>query len=92
MTIPVTVTYFSGMDASVGEPFLLANYGVAQRLKKSKAAGKTQPPGANVYATHEKIASGSSDGYVTVTAQGDGVHVLDVCPVSAVSRRSNSLR
>ncbi|KAJ7118777.1 hypothetical protein C8R44DRAFT_853923 [Mycena epipterygia] len=72
------------MDASVGEPFLLANYGVAQRLKKSKAAGKTQSPGSNVYATHEKIASSSSDGYVTVTAQGDGVHVLDLSTLHPV--------
>jgi hypothetical protein len=67
------------MDASIGEPFHLASYGVAQRLQKSKPAAKSQRLAANVFATHEKIASGSSDGYVTVTAQGDGVHVLDVC-------------
>jgi hypothetical protein len=66
------------MDASIGEPFLLASYGVTQRLQKSAKAGKSNL-GANVYASHDKFASGSSDGYVTVTAQGDGVHVLDVC-------------
>jgi hypothetical protein len=65
------------MDASIGEPFHLASYGVAQRLQKSKT--KSQRPTASVFATHEKIASGSKDGYVTVTSQGDGVHVLDVC-------------
>ncbi|KAJ6606417.1 hypothetical protein DFH09DRAFT_8080 [Mycena vulgaris] len=72
------------MDASIGEPFLLASYAVAQRLQKSKAAAKSQRMGASVYATHEKIASGSSDGYVTVTAQGDGVHVLDLSTLHPV--------
>ncbi|KAF7359249.1 hypothetical protein MSAN_01267200 [Mycena sanguinolenta] len=65
------------MDASIGEPFHLAGYGVSQRLQKSKA--RSQRPTANIFATYEKTASGSRDGYVTVTAQGDGVHVLDVC-------------
>ncbi|KAJ7722274.1 hypothetical protein DFH07DRAFT_857014 [Mycena maculata] len=69
------------MDASIGEPFLLASYGAAQRFQKSKATGKSN---ANVYATHEKIASGSSDGYATVTAQGDGVHVLDLSTLHPV--------
>ncbi|KAJ6546982.1 hypothetical protein B0H19DRAFT_953737 [Mycena capillaripes] len=72
------------MDASIGEPFHLASYGVAQRLHKSKAAAKSQHPGANVFATHEKLASSSSDGYVTVTAQGDGVHVLDLSTLHPV--------
>ncbi|KAJ6488497.1 hypothetical protein C8R47DRAFT_1274615 [Mycena vitilis] len=72
------------MDASIGEPFHLASYGVAQRLQKSKAAAKSQRPGANVFATHEKFASGSSDGHVTVTAQGDGVHVLDLSTLHPV--------
>ncbi|KAJ7460953.1 hypothetical protein B0H11DRAFT_2315486 [Mycena galericulata] len=72
------------MDATVGEPFLLASYGVAQRLQKSKAAGKSQSSSAHLYATHEKIASGSSDGYATVTAQGDGVHVLDLSTLHPV--------
>ncbi|KAJ7043095.1 hypothetical protein C8F04DRAFT_1073671 [Mycena alexandri] len=71
------------MDANIGEPFHLASYGVAQRLNKSKA-GKSPRPSANVFATHEKFASGSSDGYVTVTAQGDGVHVLDLSTLHPV--------
>ncbi|KAF8191434.1 hypothetical protein K438DRAFT_1830503 [Mycena galopus ATCC 62051] len=70
------------MDANIGEPFHLAGYGVSQRLQKSKA--KTQRPIANIFATHEKIASGSRDGYVTVTAQGDGVHVLDLSTLHPV--------
>ncbi|KAJ7702224.1 hypothetical protein B0H17DRAFT_1327195 [Mycena rosella] len=74
------------MDASIGEPFLLASYAVAQRLKKSKATAKApQRAGASVSATHGKIASGSSDGYVTVTAQGDGVHVLDLSTLHPVA-------
>ncbi|KAJ7168244.1 hypothetical protein C8R43DRAFT_144266 [Mycena crocata] len=74
------------MDAGIGEPFHLASYGVAQRPRKLKSKGtsKAQHPVANLYATHEKIASGSSDGYVTVTAQGDGVHVLDVSTLHPV--------
>ena len=76
----LSLSFFSKtMDASIGEPFLLASYAVAHRLQKSKATPKSQRAGASVYATHEKTASGSSDGYVTVTVQGDGVHVLDVC-------------
>ncbi|KAJ7491244.1 hypothetical protein FB451DRAFT_1514944 [Mycena latifolia] len=66
------------MDASIGEPFLLASYAVAQRPQKSKST-------ANIYATHEKFASSSSDGYVTVTAQGDGVHVLDLSTLHPVA-------
>ncbi|KAF7353680.1 hypothetical protein MVEN_01052900 [Mycena venus] len=72
------------MDASIGEPFHLASYGLAQRPQKSKAAAKSQRPSAHVFATHEKIASGSRDGYVTVTAQGDGVHVLDLSTLHPV--------
>ncbi|KAJ7090344.1 hypothetical protein B0H15DRAFT_930478 [Mycena belliarum] len=64
------------MDASVGEPFLLASYAVPQRLQNSRTAKES--PRASIFATHGKTASGSSDGYVTVSAQGDGVHVLDL--------------
>lgn len=63
------------MESSIGEPFVLSTYATSQRLPKS--AGKKQKTSANVFATHEK-ASGSSDGYATVTAQADGVHILDV--------------
>jgi hypothetical protein len=65
------------MDATIGEPFLLSSYTISQRLQKAAASGKARQTPANVYATHEN-GSGSSDGYVTVTAQGDGIHVLDV--------------
>ncbi|KAJ6582836.1 hypothetical protein B0H10DRAFT_897137 [Mycena sp. CBHHK59/15] len=71
------------MDASIGEPFLLASYAVTQRLQKSMNTGESERV-ANLCATHEKIASGSSDGYVTVTAQGDGVHVLDLSTLHPV--------
>ncbi|KAJ7243378.1 hypothetical protein B0H12DRAFT_1236417 [Mycena haematopus] len=70
------------MDASIGEPFHLAAYGVSQRLQKSKTI--SQRSIANIFATHEKTASGSRDGYVTVTAQGDGVHVLDLSTLHPV--------
>ncbi|KAJ7915522.1 hypothetical protein B0H13DRAFT_2454868 [Mycena leptocephala] len=51
---------------------------------KIQAGRKVSAPAANVFATHEKFASGSSDGYVTVTAQGDGVHVLDLSTLHPV--------
>ena len=65
------------MDATIGEPFLLSSYSISQRLPKSAASGKARQTPSNVYATHDS-GSRSSDGYVTVTAQGDGVHVIDV--------------
>ncbi|KAJ7184344.1 hypothetical protein C8R46DRAFT_938212 [Mycena filopes] len=71
------------MSGHIGEPFHLSSYGVAPRLSKSKAT-KSLQPFANVFATHEKFASGSSDGYVTVAAQGDGVHVLDLSTLHPV--------
>jgi hypothetical protein len=55
--------------ASLGEPFLLSSYASPQHKPKSKV---------NAHATYTK-KSGSSEGYVTVTAQGDGIHILDVC-------------
>ncbi|KAF8645497.1 hypothetical protein AX16_007782 [Volvariella volvacea WC 439] len=59
-------------EPTINEPFLLANYGHSQRL----AARRTDQP--NIYATHTPKAGSRADGYVTVTTQGDGVHVLDV--------------
>ncbi|KAL0577449.1 hypothetical protein V5O48_004518 [Marasmius crinis-equi] len=61
-------------ESSIGEPFTLSSYGIPQRLSKS---GKLPSTSSDLYATHHK-ASGSSEGYVTVAAQGDGVHVLEV--------------
>lgn len=71
------------VNASINEPFLLATYGTPQRLSKSGSGSKKQKPLTNVFATHGK-ASGSSDGYATVTAQADGIHVLDVRPIFRV--------
>ncbi|KAK7035764.1 hypothetical protein R3P38DRAFT_2908933 [Favolaschia claudopus] len=68
------------MDASISEPFHLASYNTPQRLQRSKS----HRPTSNVYATHENIASGSRDGYVTATAQGDGIHVLDLSTLHPV--------
>ncbi|KAI4518997.1 hypothetical protein K525DRAFT_207165 [Schizophyllum commune Loenen D] len=59
------------MDASIGDPFVLATY--ASQQKPSK--GKQRQALPHVYATY---TSGPRDGYVTATAQGDGIHTLDV--------------
>ncbi|KAF9461998.1 hypothetical protein BDZ94DRAFT_1262189 [Collybia nuda] len=72
------------MESSIGEPFLLSTYATSQRLQKSAGRkGKKQKLSANVFATHEK-ASGSSDGYATVTAQADGIHILDISTLHPV--------
>ncbi|KAF7305181.1 hypothetical protein MKEN_01233300 [Mycena kentingensis (nom. inval.)] len=56
---------------SVNEPFHLASYAVPR-------ASKTPH---NLYATHAQHAS---EGYVTATAQGDGVHVLDLATLHPI--------
>ncbi|KAK1220702.1 hypothetical protein PQX77_016528 [Marasmius sp. AFHP31] len=61
-------------ECSIGESFTLSSYTIPQRLSKS---GKLPSTSADVYATHHK-AGGGSEGYVTVAAQGDGVHVLEL--------------
>ncbi|KAK0461635.1 uncharacterized protein EV420DRAFT_1639932 [Desarmillaria tabescens] len=61
------------MESSIQEPFSLSTYATSRRLqKKSQKGGKS-----SVYASHTTTSAGS-DGYVTVAAQGDGVHILDV--------------
>lgn len=62
--------------ASISEPFVLSTYGTSHQLPRTVTNKKTKGP-ASVFATHE-TASGSSDGYATITAQADGIHILDV--------------
>ena len=61
----------NAMDASIGDPFVLAAY--ASQQKPSK--GKQRQALPHVYATY---TPGPRDGYVTATVQGDGIHTLDV--------------
>jgi len=58
------------MSASIGKPFLLSSYNLPKRLPKPTDA-------SSIYVTHTRT-SNNSDGYVTVAAQGDGIHILDV--------------
>lgn len=58
-------------SSTIGDHFVLATYTSSVRGKSSKKHG----PG--VFATSYKKSS-SSDGYVTVAVQADGVHVIDV--------------
>ncbi|KAJ3992530.1 hypothetical protein F5050DRAFT_1579367 [Lentinula boryana] len=62
------------MEASVGEPFLLSSYTTSKKASKLSKSYRELP---NIHASHYK-AGRSSEGYVTVAAQGDGVHVLDL--------------
>ncbi|KAJ3756420.1 hypothetical protein EV360DRAFT_47995 [Lentinula raphanica] len=62
------------MEASVGEPFLLSSHTASKKTSKPPRSSKTLPP---VFASHHR-ARGSSEGCITVAAQGDGVHVSDL--------------
>ncbi|KAL1757337.1 hypothetical protein FB107DRAFT_209680 [Schizophyllum commune] len=66
------------MDASIGDPFVLAAY--ASQQKPSK--GKQRQALPHVYATY---TPGPRDGYVTATVQGDGIHTLDVSEIHPVT-------
>ncbi|KAF5387687.1 hypothetical protein D9615_000759 [Tricholomella constricta] len=71
------------VNASISEPFVLSTYGASQQLPKSGTGSKKQRASASVFATHENV-SGSSDGYATVTAQADGIHILDISTLHPV--------
>ncbi|KAL1737973.1 hypothetical protein HDZ31DRAFT_78730 [Schizophyllum fasciatum] len=66
------------MDASIGDPFVLASYASHQKASK----GKQRQSLPHVYATY---TPGPRDGYVTATAQGDGIHTLDVSDIHPVT-------
>ncbi|TFK62712.1 hypothetical protein BDN72DRAFT_903005 [Pluteus cervinus] len=72
----------SGSSTAINDPFLLATYAYNQRVSKKKPK-KAAPTPKHVYASHEQI-SGKSEGFVTIAAQGDGVHVLDVASLRPV--------
>ncbi len=59
------------MESSIGEPFVLSSYDSPSKLPK----GSENSAGA--YVSYDQ-ASTSSEGYATVAAQGNGVHVLNV--------------
>ena len=61
------------MTTAVNEPFLLSSYTLPKRFARPKSKRIS-----NVYATHQHASTSSAEGYVTVAAQGDGVHILDV--------------
>ncbi|KAG5635014.1 hypothetical protein H0H81_012717 [Sphagnurus paluster] len=70
-------------NASIGEPFVLSTYGTSQKLPRASVTISKKREPASVFATYGK-ASGSSDGYATVTAQADGVHILDISTLHPV--------
>lgn len=63
------------MSATINEPFLLSSYGLSKSLPKN--TGELNRSSTYVCSTHGNGLK-NLDGYATVTAQGDGVHVLDV--------------
>ncbi|KAG6812938.1 hypothetical protein H0H92_015258 [Tricholoma furcatifolium] len=69
--------------ASIGEPFTLSTYATSQQPIKSGSTSKKKRGNPSVFATYGK-ASGSSDGCATVTAQAEGVHVLDISTLHPV--------
>jgi len=66
--------------AVINEPFLLSNYSVTQNSSKSRSGSENRLQQASVCASYQK-PSASSDGFVSVAAQSDGIHVVDVCEV-----------
>lgn len=66
------------MSISIADPFLLSTYTSSKR--PAYPEGSPGPSKyTNVYATQEHAStSESASSYVTVTVQGEGVHVLDV--------------
>lgn len=65
------------MASTVGDPFLLASYPLPSRATQTKKTGTRQRASQLLHASHSRLPR-SEDGQVTVAAQGDGVHVLDV--------------
>ena len=61
--------HLRSMSATISEPFLLSSYGLSKSITKTATDLDRRCP--YVCATH-------GGGYATVTAQGDGLHVLDV--------------
>ncbi|KAF7775824.1 hypothetical protein Agabi119p4_4217 [Agaricus bisporus var. burnettii] len=63
--------------AAINDPFLLSTYSVTKRTSQL----------SSVYASYQKPSS-SSDGFVSVTVQSDGVHVLDVTTLHPIISRT----
>jgi hypothetical protein len=61
------------MTTAVNEPFLLSSYTLPKRFVRPSSR-----PVSNVYATYQHASTSTAEGYVTVAAQGDGIHILDV--------------
>ncbi|KXN89507.1 hypothetical protein AN958_05669 [Leucoagaricus sp. SymC.cos] len=69
--------------ASINEPFLLSNYSVTALLSKSASRSKNSRRQTGVHASYQKPTT-ASDGFVSVAAQADGVHVLDVATLHPI--------
>ncbi|XP_006456684.1 hypothetical protein AGABI2DRAFT_211731 [Agaricus bisporus var. bisporus H97] len=63
--------------AAINDPFLLSTYSVTKRTSQL----------SSVYASYQKPSS-SSDGFVSVAVQSDGVHVLDVTTLHPIISRT----
>ncbi|KDQ29589.1 hypothetical protein PLEOSDRAFT_1103600 [Pleurotus ostreatus PC15] len=72
-------------NTSISEPFVLASYGNSSATGSSKDSGRNK---SAVYATSHAGSSGSSDGLGTVTAQGDGVHIIDLSNLNPVTSQT----
>jgi len=76
--------------AVINEPFLLSNYSVTQNSSKSSSESENRLQQASVCASYQKPST-SSDGFVSVAAQSDGIHVVDVCEVLPFYLSSSTL-
>lgn len=65
------------MSASIGDPFLLANYSLPPPSKKAKGKAVAVDERPHVLASHFAVPK-RDDGHLVVATQGDGLYVLDV--------------
>ena len=66
------------MATTIGDPYLLSTYSLPSKSKKGKEKVTTVEEQHAIFASHSRVGK-KRDGQVTIAAQGDGIHILDVC-------------
>ncbi|EJD01356.1 uncharacterized protein FOMMEDRAFT_147908 [Fomitiporia mediterranea MF3/22] len=72
------------MNATLGDPFLLASYGLPSISKKGKGKEKASDERHFIFASHSSVPN-SDDGQVTLAVQGDGIHIFELGDLHPVS-------
>jgi hypothetical protein len=77
------------MNSTIGEPFLLSSYALRRQIPRPKNESGSKKVPAKIHVSSDS-SSKNLDGYVTIAAQGDGVHVFDVWSFLYIEKRSFS--